>query len=85
MMRVPYEEMLSQFERVLAKYGFAPDRAHDAAEIFAQNSLAAVPSHGLNRFLEVVDYLRKGLIDPASEAECICHLPYKQPPSWSHC
>lgn len=71
MMRVPYEEMLAQFERVLAKYGFAPDRAHDAAEIFAQNSLAGVPSHGLNRFPVVVDYLRKGVIDPDSEAECV--------------
>lgn len=64
-MRVPYETMLAEFERVLKKYGFSPERAHEAAEIFAQNSLAGVFSHGLNRFPRVVEYLRKGAIDPA--------------------
>ena len=53
-MRVPYETMLAEFERVLKKYGFSPERAHEAAEIFAQNSLAGVFSHGLNRFPRVV-------------------------------
>ncbi len=67
-MRVSYETMLAEFERVLTKYGFTPDRAHDAAEIFAQNSLAGVFSHGLNRFPVVVNCLRKGGIDPAAEA-----------------
>ena len=70
-MRVAYETMLAEFERVLKKYGFTADRAHDAAEIFAQNSLAGVFSHGLNRFPVVVDYLKKGEIDPAAEAECV--------------
>ena len=49
-MRIAYETMLAEFERVLTKYGFSPKRAHEAAEIFAQNSLAGVFSHGLNRF-----------------------------------
>lgn len=71
MMRVPYETMLAEFERVLIKYGFTPDRAHDAAEIFAQNSLAGVFSHGLNRFPVVVGHLRKGRIDPSAEAVCV--------------
>ncbi len=31
-MRVPYETMLAEFERVLKKYGFSANRAHDAAE-----------------------------------------------------
>ena len=70
-MRIAYETMLAEFERVLTKYGFSPKRAHEAAEIFAQNSLAGVFSHGLNRFPRVVEYLRKGEIDPVSEAECI--------------
>lgn len=62
--------MLAEFQRVLEKYGFSPDRARDAAEIFAQNSLAGIYSHGLNRFPVVVDYLRKGKIDPAAQAVC---------------
>ena len=65
-MRVPYQTMLAEFERVLSQYGFSAGRAHDAAEIFAQNSLAGVFSHGLNRFPVVVNYLKKGEIDPAA-------------------
>lgn len=69
-MRVPYETMVKEFTRVLEKYGFTEKRAKDAAEIFAQNSLAGVQSHGLNRFPRVVDYLKKGEIDPKVEATC---------------
>lgn len=68
-MRVPYDQMLAQFERVLNKYGFSPQRAHAAAQIFADNSLVGVYSHGLNRFPVVVDYLRRGLIDPQAQPE----------------
>ncbi|MDY6308356.1 MAG: 3-dehydro-L-gulonate 2-dehydrogenase [Oribacterium sp.] len=70
-MRVPYETMVKEFTRVLVKYGFTEDRAKAAAEIFAQNSLAGVQSHGLNRFPVVVNYLKKGEIDPKVEATCI--------------
>ena len=70
MMRIPYETMVSEFERVLKKKGFKEDRARAAATIFAQNSLAGVYSHGLNRFPRVVEYLEKGEIDPDIVAEC---------------
>ena len=49
MKRVPYETMVNEFKRVLVKKGFTEDRAEAAAVIFAQNSLAGVYSHGLNR------------------------------------
>lgn len=70
-MNIPYETMLAEFERVLNKYGFSSKRAHDAAEIFAQNSLCGVYSHGLNRFPRVIEYLKSGEIDPSVEAECV--------------
>ncbi len=73
-MRVSYEEMTAQFARVLASRGFDGASAKEAAAIFAQNSLAGVPSHGLNRFPRVVEYLDKGLIDPAVKAECVLSL-----------
>ncbi len=69
-MRVKYEVMLNEFQRVLEKYGFNGQDAHEAAEIFAQNSLAGVYSHGLNHFPRVIDYLKKGEIDPSARAEC---------------
>ncbi len=69
-MRVTYEEMTAEFKRVLAKYGFEEERAQAAAEIFAQNSLAGVHSHGLNRFPVVVEYLKNGSIDPKATPDC---------------
>ena len=69
MKRVPYETMVNEFKRVLVKKGFTEDRAEAAAVIFAQNSLAGVYSHGLNRFPRVVEYLDKGEIDPDIVAE----------------
>ena len=46
-MRVQYDVMAKEFERVLAKKGFSPEDAKNAAVIFAQNSLAGGYSHGL--------------------------------------
>lgn len=69
-MRVPYETMVAEFSRVLEKKGFDPADAKAAAVIFAQNSLAGVYSHGLNRFPRVVSYLEKGEINPAVRATC---------------
>lgn len=70
-MRVAYEKMKAEFARVLEKKGFSASDAEDAAVIFAQNSLAGVFSHGLNRFPRVVSYLEKGEIDPNAKAECV--------------
>lgn len=69
-MRVQYDVMVKEFKRVLLKYGFDEENAGAAAEIFAQNSLAGVFSHGLNRFPRVVEYLQKGEIDPKVAADC---------------
>lgn len=70
MKRVPYETMVKEFKRVLTKKGFSEERGQAAAEIFAQNSLAGVYSHGLNRFPRVISYLEKGEIDPDIIATC---------------
>lgn len=45
-MRVPYETMLAEFERVLKKYGCSPERAHEAAEIFARTAWWACSATG---------------------------------------
>jgi len=69
-MRVQYDVMVQEFTRVLEKRGFNHEDAENAAVIFAQNSLAGVFSHGLNRFPRVVSYLEKGEIDPNAKATC---------------
>lgn len=67
---IPYQQMAEEFERVLLSRGFSREDARQAAEIFAQNSLDGIYSHGLNRFPRVVSYLDKGEIDPNAQATC---------------
>ena len=49
-MRVAYDDMLKEFNRVLLKKGFDEKTALEAATNFAQTSLDGVYSHGINRF-----------------------------------
>ena len=72
MKRVPYETMVKEFKRVLVKKGFSEKRGEAAAEIFAQNSLAGVYSHGLNRFPRVVSYLEKARLIRISQPPASC-------------
>lgn len=71
MPRVPYEDLLREFQRILISRGFSERDAADAAAIFADNSLDGVYSHGYIRFPRVVDYLDRGGIDPNAKAECV--------------
>ncbi|MBN2411088.1 3-dehydro-L-gulonate 2-dehydrogenase [candidate division KSB1 bacterium] len=50
MLRIQYEDMRDEFERVLLKYDFTPSKARVCARVFAENSLEGVYSHGANRF-----------------------------------
>lgn len=47
MLRIKYEDMVKEFERVLTSRGFSEKNAADAATVFAQNSLDGIYSHGL--------------------------------------
>ena len=62
MLRIKYEDMVKEFERVLIKKGFSADIAKRSAELFAKNSLDGVYSHGINRFPRVISYVDKGYI-----------------------
>ncbi|MCQ6279327.1 Ldh family oxidoreductase [Bacillus sp. EB600] len=63
-MRVQYDEMRSEFKRVLIKRGFEPESAEVAASIIADNSCDGVYSHGLNRFPSIVKAIDEGTIRP---------------------
>ena len=67
--RVQFEEMQSEFERVLLKKGLTAELAKTNATLFAQNSLDGIYSHGLNRFPKVVEYIDKGHIQVNAVAE----------------
>ena len=69
--RVPFEEMKSEFKRILLKSDFTEKKAEKCAEVFAVNSLEGVYSHGVYRFPRFVDYLQKGYVKPAAEPELV--------------
>lgn len=62
-MRIFYEELRQELERILLAHGVSPENAAPAAENYAKNSLDGVYSHGVNRFPRTIDYLDRRLID----------------------
>ncbi len=68
-MRISYEQLQQEFERVLHQNGLARERAARCATIFAENSLVGVASHGLNRFPGLIEFIHKGYVDPNAHCE----------------
>ncbi|WP_295773299.1 3-dehydro-L-gulonate 2-dehydrogenase [uncultured Mucilaginibacter sp.] len=68
-MKVTFENMQAEFKRVLLNLNFAPHKAEKIAEIFAENSLNGVYTHGLNRFPVFVDYVKQGYVIPDAEPQ----------------
>ena len=71
---VTYENMKSEFVRILANLGFYESKADRCAEIFAINSLEGVYSHGVNRFPKFIMYVKKGYVIPDAEPSLIKSL-----------
>ena len=66
-MRIPFETLQQELQRVLVKYGFTPERAHLSARLFAETDLDGVYSHGINRFPRLIQYIQKGYVQPTAE------------------
>jgi 3-dehydro-L-gulonate 2-dehydrogenase len=62
-MRVPYDEMIKEFERVLVKYGLSKENAEISAKLFTEASLDGVYTHGLNRFPKFIASINNGSVD----------------------
>jgi len=62
-LRISFEEMKSEFKRVLVKKGFNEKMADESAQLFTETSCDGVYSHGVNRFPRVIEYIDKGYID----------------------
>ena len=69
--RISFEDMKQEFQRVLLKVGFTANRADQLAGIFAQNSLDGVASHGWNRFPFFIQQIEHGYIKIEAEPELI--------------
>ena len=68
-LRIPFSTLQEVLAKVLSHNHFTPERAELSARLFAQSSLDGVPSHGLNRFLSYLSFVRRGLIHPDSRPE----------------
>lgn len=69
--RISPGEMHAEFKRVLVKQGFTEARAQICADLFTENSLEGVYSHGVNRFPRFSKNIRQGLVRPGAEPELI--------------
>ncbi|MBS1503836.1 MAG: 3-dehydro-L-gulonate 2-dehydrogenase [Bacteroidetes bacterium] len=61
-MLVPFEQLKTEFKRVLLSLNFNEEKAGNVAQIFAENSRDGVYTHGLNRFPAFVQYVKDGYI-----------------------
>lgn len=66
-MRVSFEKLRFEFNRVLLSLGFGDDKALRCATVFAENSRDGVYTHGLNRFPVFVQFVKDGLVKPGAE------------------
>ncbi|RYE32048.1 MAG: 3-dehydro-L-gulonate 2-dehydrogenase [Sphingobacteriaceae bacterium] len=70
-MRISYQQLKQTFEHVLLKHEFSVVKAALCSQIFADNSLDGVYSHGLNRFPVFMDHVKNGLVKPEAEPEIV--------------
>ncbi len=56
--------MLSEFQRILIAQGFAEEKALQCAEIFTNNSVDGVYTHGVNRFATFIKIVDEGFVKP---------------------
>jgi 3-dehydro-L-gulonate 2-dehydrogenase len=67
---VPADVLKQEFHRVLVSSGFDGHKASICAEVFTNNSVDGVYSHGVNRFPKFIAMVKAGIVQPAEEASC---------------
>ena len=70
MIRVPFDDVVTELTRVLEALGFSHERARHSATLFAETHRDGVASHGLNRFPRFVRQIKAGVVRPAAEPVC---------------
>ena len=63
MLFVPAKEMQERLTGILLKQGFTNGRALQCADIFTNNSVDGISTHGINRFARFVEYIQKGYVN----------------------
>lgn len=71
MMRIPFETLVSQFEKVLISRGMEAEDAKLCSLLVAETSAEGVYTHGANRFPFMVRMIDDKLIDVHAKAEMV--------------
>lgn len=64
MVNISPKKLLTEFQRVLLTRGFTGDRALQCAQIFTNNSVDGVYTHGVNRFATFIKMVDDGYVKP---------------------
>ncbi|MGK9476085.1 3-dehydro-L-gulonate 2-dehydrogenase [Melioribacter sp. OK-6-Me] len=67
MTNIKKDDLKELFKSKLKARGFSDEEADLCAEIFTDNTVSGVYSHGINRFPLFIDYVDKGLIKPGAK------------------
>lgn len=65
--RVGHAEMENIFFDILMRHGFSGSRARTCAQVFTENSIDGVYTHGVNRFPRFVQYVKDGYVQAAAD------------------
>jgi 3-dehydro-L-gulonate 2-dehydrogenase len=68
---LPSTTLHSEFHRVLISTGFDHDKASILSDVFTNNSVDGVYSHGINRFPKFIAMVKAGIVKPGQEATCL--------------
>ncbi|MEM9424570.1 MAG: Ldh family oxidoreductase, partial [Spirochaetota bacterium] len=66
-MRLSFEEIKSEINRVFIKHGMAADKAEICAKVHTESTYDGIYSHGINRVARFVDYIQKGWVNINAE------------------
>ncbi len=70
-LRISYDDIFSEIQRVLLGRGVNPEQAELCARIIAQNSIDGVTSHGVTRFPHFVGTIDDRLVEKNVEPELV--------------
>ena len=65
------KEMKDVFQRILLKYDFNPAKAAQCAQIFTDNTVDGITTHGVNRFPRFINYIKNGYVQKDAEPSLI--------------
>ncbi|MDZ7604728.1 MAG: 3-dehydro-L-gulonate 2-dehydrogenase [Cyclobacteriaceae bacterium] len=69
-MIITFAELESTLHKLFVAYDFTPEKAALLASVYAESTLDGVYSHGINRVPLFIEYIKKGVVNIHTEAEC---------------